>query len=236
MEIWGHRGNRAHAPENTLVAYRSAVEAGATGVELDVHLTADGEVVIYHDEVAVAGDGERVALGDATLATLRRLNVGDAAHGFQPMPTLDEALALLAPTGITVNIELKTARRRYPGLVEAVVERVADLGMADRVVLSSFDRDTVRAACEAAPHLDTALLWHLPTPAAVFSRRHGLPSTHPHEALLRIPGVVRRLRRAGLVVRTWTVNDPARMRALAAAGVDVIMTDDVPLAVATLAT
>lgn len=234
-QIWGHRGNRAHAPENTLLAYRSAVEAGATGVELDVHLTHDGEIVIFHDETVRAADGGSVEIKDASLDSLRRIDVGDALSGFQPLPTLDETLAMLAPTGITVNIELKTSRHAYPGLGAQVLECVAGHAMFERVVLSSFNPATVAALRVAAPGVDSALLWHLPwVRARSFASRHGLASAHPHEALLRVPGALERWQRDGLMVRTWTVNDPRRMRALAAAGVDVIMTDDVPLAVATL--
>ena len=110
-KVWAHRGASAYAPENTLEAFLLAAEQGADGVELDVQLTKDGEMVVVHDEeIDRVSDGSGF-VKDYTLAELKNLNFNKTHPEYQnvKIPTLREVYEALKPTGMTINVELKTA-------------------------------------------------------------------------------------------------------------------------------
>ena len=141
MQVWAHRGVSAHAPENTLPAFAAALEMPVEGIELDVHLTADGVAVVCHDErIDRTSDGSG-SIADMTLGELRAFDFSQvegkdfAAFASCRIPTLDEVLALAAPSGKRVNIELKTDENPYPGIEETVLGIIRAHGMEDRVVV-----------------------------------------------------------------------------------------------------
>ena len=160
--IYAHRGASAYAPENTLEAFRLAAEMGAHGVELDVHVCKSGELVVIHDETV-----DRVADGtgtvaEMTLAELKALNVSKPIPGYKPttIPTLEEVYELLKPTGLHVNVELKTGYVDYPTLVEKCVALAEKMGMTDRVLYSSFNHRTLLEVKAINPAVPTAhALW-----------------------------------------------------------------------------
>ena len=140
-KVWGHRGASGVAPENTLPAFDLARRMGADGVELDVQLSADGRLVVIHDETldrTTTGSGPVAA---RTLDELRTLDAGRGLAGYAGarIPTLDEVFELFAGTPVVVNVELKNSVVAYPGLEEKVLALVAAAGMADRVLLSTFN-------------------------------------------------------------------------------------------------
>lgn len=158
-EVICHRGYSSRYPENTILAFQKAVESGADGVELDVHLTRDGEVVVIHDErVDRTTDGVGY-VKDHSLAELRRLN---AAYGWrtapQRIPTLEEYLELIAPTGMKSNIELKTGLFDYEGMEEKVWNQICRFGLENRVILSSFHAQTLLRVKALAPEAPCGLL------------------------------------------------------------------------------
>jgi glycerophosphoryl diester phosphodiesterase len=140
--IFGHRGAAGLAPENSLPAFERAVALGADGVECDVHLSADSVPVVIHDAaVGRTTDGrgtvESLSSNDLARLALRR--------GGGPLPTLDAVARLLAPTGLLLNVEIKTAQRgrRYDGIEAAVVRSLGRAGMTERTIVSSFAWDCV---------------------------------------------------------------------------------------------
>ena len=143
-----HRGESDDAPENTLSAYKLAMERDSDGIELDIRLTADGEAACVHDETIERVSGVRLAVSDATLAALRQ---------YHPVPLLSEALAVLKP-GKQMQIELKGP---WPQLqpVKAVLDRRG--GDRKGLALSSFDEETIRAAADVFPELPRLLLTDL---------------------------------------------------------------------------
>ena len=227
----GHRGASAVAPQNTLAAFRRAVELGADGVELDVQLSADGAVVVIHDfTVDKTTDGTgRVA--DKTLAELKSL---DAGGKFSPqfagerIPTLAEVFE--ATDGkLLVNVELKAPDKSWnTALVAPVLDIVRRHGMQARVLFSSFNRHVLRAMKQLAPDIPAGLLYE-PSSLA-HARRAWLDpfvpheARHPHYSMLTGP-IVGWCHAHGLRVNTWTVDDPAEMRRHIAAGVDSIITN-----------
>jgi len=138
--VLGHRGASAHAPANTVAAFRVADGAGAHGVELDVHLTADGVPVVIHDGSVDATTDGHGRVRDMTLREIQQLDAGshfDAAFAGERIPTLAEALAAMGDR-MLVNVELKPQSKGTEDLERAVAKVVYETQMASRVWFSSF--------------------------------------------------------------------------------------------------
>lgn len=224
--VWGHRGASAHAPENTLAAFRLAAEQGADGVELDCQLSADGIPVVIHDETLDRTTNGRGAVKDLTAAELSRLDAGDGEH----VPTLEEVFAALADTGCEVNVELKNSIEPYPGLERAVLDVVDAAGFADRVWFSSFHHYSMRLVRELDPRARVGFLYSesLLDPWR-YARALDGAALHPYWQTLVIPGVLAGCRDAGVRTHAWTVNDADAMRQLLLA--DALITNHPDLAV-----
>lgn len=221
--LYAHRGASAEAPENTLAAFRQALEVGADGIELDVHLSADGIPVVIHDETLErTTDGS----GPVVLHNVERLQALDAGSWFdphfagEPLPTLEETLALLSGR-LRLNLEVKDSRA---GL--AVVELLRHFAQAD-VVLSSFDYGLLARLRRVAPDLPLAVLhdgdnWHRALARAEALRACAF---HPRADLVGRP-LMAACQRQRLPVFAWTVDAPSQARDLARMGVAGLFTND----------
>src|SRR5215207_4104659 len=221
MLVLAHRGANRLAPENTVPAMREAVDRGADGVELDVHRTADGALVVRHDAETPAG-----LLGALTLAEV---------HDHLPdVPTLPEVLDVCR--GRLVNVEIKDPD---PRAAEAVVDllagrRSAHVEPVDDVIVSSFDLATVDRVHELAPTVATGFLsFGLdPHSALAIAVEHGHRAVHPDVWTLvnvDVPAFIARAHDLERRVNVWTVNDVAQVELLRDAGVDALITDDTEL-------
>jgi glycerophosphoryl diester phosphodiesterase len=213
--ILGHRGASGEAPENTLRAFALAAEQGADGVELDVQPTADGALVIMHDDTVDRTTNGRGRVADLTYAALAALDAGAGERA----PTLEEALSL-ARGRLFVDIEIKD-----PGVEPSVAALVDRLGMADEVAISSFHPASLAAMRAIAPRLRRWLLsgeWSPDTlQAAIDLGAVGVAPRHRHiDAAL-----VEAARARGLAVVAWTVNAPADIDRLLGLGLDALITD-----------
>lgn len=220
--VLAHRGASRVEPENTLAAFRRALSLGADGVELDVHRTADGGLVVHH-EPAVAGLGRLAELPTA------------AVRAAEPtIPVLAEALDVCA--GWTVNVEIKSPGRAGepgagPETAPAVVELLAARGGRDRVLVSSFDLAAVDRVRELDDRIPTALLTARTTDLAgllslAHDRGHRALNPRAHALAGRRAGrLVERAAGLGMALYAWTVNDARQIRRLAAAGITGIITD-----------
>ena len=238
MLIFGHRGASAELPENTLEAFRRALELGVDVIETDVHVTRDGHVVVHHDATGARTSNEPRAVADVTLDELRRWDAGrgfrgtlataDAGRRFQ-VPTLEEALEALP--GVPLNVDIKP-RGAVP-LVLRVIERA---GAHERVLLTSFHDDVTRAVRAAGYKGRTGLsrgevlrALALPAWAPKALRPPGdrvqIPVAMGPVPLAR-SGLVRRLQRLDLRVDFWVVNDVVGAHRVVQSGADGIMTDD----------
>ncbi len=224
--VLGHRGASADAPENTLAAFRLAMEQGADGVELDVQRCATGEVVVLHDEDARRVAGEPLGVADAPLAALRALDVGawkDARFRGERIPLLEEVLEALP--GALVNVELKGRDAR---LAQAAADVVRRAGAEGRVLVSSFQPGLLAALRAVAPALPRGLLFEggaLWRAKAALGARWARPSAVHPQAELVTPARARRWRERGLAVNVWTVDDPAEAARLAALGAGAIISN-----------
>lgn len=227
--IFAHRGASARAPANTLAAFTLASELGADGVELDTHLSKDGEVVVIHDfrlEATTDGQGP---VRHKTLAELKSLDTGswfDEAFAGQRIPTLQEVIDTVGQH-LLLNIELKTKSLEDDGLAEGVVRVVEANGLVDRVIVSSFNPLALWRVKKLNPLVDVGLLYapHLP-----FYLRHPWlrlllrpNALHPHHTMVN-EAYVRRAQRNGYLIHTWVVEDVDEMRKLIDWGVDSIIT------------
>ena len=214
-----HRGASRARRENTLEAFRHAATLGADAVELDARRTADGELVVHHDD-AVPGVGPIVELG---AAELRRRAPW--------VPTLAEGLA--ACSGMWVNVEVKNNPGDHdwdPGnaIVERVLTIITAAGVGSRALVSSFNAVTAAAA---QPGLPTGWLIEAPIPpAAAVPEAAALGFDALLPAAADLAGetgerVIAAAHEAGLLLICWTLDDPAEMQRLAAAGIDGIITN-----------
>lgn len=238
--LFGHRGASGEAPENTLEAYRRAIEDGAGYLELDVHATRDGHVVAIHDDtVDRTTDGSGEVRG-FTLEELRRLDAGsrfekDGAHPHRGrgvvVPTLEEILDAF-PT-VPLNVEVK---QKEPAIEEVVVRALEARGRLDDVVLAAEDDAVMKRLHAAAPagwfsfSADEAMgLWQTILSDELARYR---PPGHALQIPPRFAGVevvtpesVAAIHALGVEIHVWTIDEPDEMERLLALGVDGLMSN-----------
>ena len=217
--IIAHRGASADAPENTVVAFALASEQGAHGVELDVRLSADGNVVIMHDSTV-----DRTTDGSGAVAALTadELRALDAGQG-QPVPTLDQVFEAFGPS-MLYNIELKNSALLSHDMELAVADRIAAHHLENQVAVSSFNPLAVR---RARRHLSASTIVGLVRQRRPRTFRHFLANAgadHPHYSLVD-EAYMRWASRRAYRVHVWTVDDAGEARRLAALGVHGIITN-----------
>jgi glycerophosphoryl diester phosphodiesterase len=236
--ILGHRGASANAPENTLAAFRLAVEQGADGVELDVTLTADGVPVVIHDDTLDRTTSGHGAVSALSLAEIQSLDAGypdkfAAQFCGQRIPTLAEVFEVAGESTI-INIELKHDRSPGRQLAARVVDRIHAHRRGERVIVSSFQFSNLGRVKALDPKLPVGLLYMAPVigPRLALHLARKLPheAHHPPAAGLTA-GAIDWYHQHGLRVNAWTVDDEAQMRRLAEAGVDGLITNRPGLAV-----
>lgn len=226
--IWAHRGASGYLPENTLPAFRKAAELGADGVELDIQMTKDGEIVVCHDETINRTSNGKGWIKDYNLAALKLFDFSKVQKGAEPceIPTLREVFELLKPTGLTINIELKTGVVFYEGIEEKTIALVKEYGMEDRVIYSSFNHASVVKIKQIDPAAKTAFLYAdgLLDPCE-YALKHRMNALHPALYNLQYPGFVQSAEEAGIDVNVWTVNTEEHAKMCAMAGVNAIITN-----------
>jgi glycerophosphoryl diester phosphodiesterase len=235
--IAAHRGGLFLWPENSARAFRESGRLALDQAECDVHMTADGEVVVMHDATLDRTTDAAGPVAARTLAQFRQVRVRGTA-GEAP-PTLAEYLAILQPTPVAPRIEIKSdgARRPYPGIVARTLALLDVSAQRGRAWLIGFNADTMAEAQAAGGLAGTAWLLEIPTlvdlgveGVIAVARRHGFPEIGLHERALD-PGLLAALRGAGLRVGVWGANHEASIRRMMGLGVDILATDDPPLAI-----
>ena len=200
--VWAHRGASGYAPENTLEAFKKAVEMGADGVELDVK--------------------------DMTLEELRKYNYNKTHPEYEhaDIPTLREVYELLKPTGLTINVELKTGIVFYEELERKVIELTKEMGMEDKVLYSSFNHYTCVKLHELNPEAYVGFLYaDGPIDMASYAKKHGADALHPALYNLQFPNYMQDAAANGLDVNVWTVNEPEHLALASRMRVNAIITN-----------
>jgi glycerophosphoryl diester phosphodiesterase len=240
--IAAHRGGGALWPENSLLAFQSAIALGSDLIELDVHQSRDGVVVVIHDATVDRTTEGAGAVGSMTAADLRRLRLRgpDGALSAERVPTLDEVLAAAAPShaGLLIEVKEPAPGDRYDGVEERVLAAVAAAGMQARTTIMAFDPRVIVRVRELAPRMRTSFLvsYYAVERAGVrsevtidWARATGATDVGLELTLLD-EGVVAAARAASLALGVWTVNDETAMRRMLALGVDILTTDRPDLA------
>jgi glycerophosphoryl diester phosphodiesterase len=244
--VVAHRGASSEAPENTMEAFRLGVEAGADAIELDVHLTADGRLAVIHDETMDRTTDRTGRVADLTMDAIREADAGatfvrpgDSGEPFAgrglTVPTLDEVLEWI-PAHVGLVIEIK-ARAASDAVVAAVASHAVRAD--DRLSVISFDEATIERVRELDPGIKTGYLL-VPTqpiePAMTWATERGHAGVHPWEGDLGLDPLplLGKARAYGREIGCYVVNDPERMRHLAACGLWGFVTDVPRLARETL--
>lgn len=225
--IIGHRGAAGEAPENTLRSFQLAFEQGADAIELDIHLSADGELVVIHDHTIDRTTNGTGAVADLTLSELKRYDAGGWFHeqfAGEQIPTLLEVFEIV-PKDRMVNIEIKA---KTGGSLEAkLIALLRRTGMMEQAVVSSFNHKVLKHLKQIAPEVKIGLLYTANfVDHRICAEGFGAPvfSLHPHYSMIDL-GDVQLATESGMQVYPYTMNNEADMRAFIQAGVSGIITD-----------
>jgi glycerophosphoryl diester phosphodiesterase len=226
--IWAHRGASDIAPENTLEAFSLARDMGADGIELDVHLSKDGELIVAHDETVDRCSGGTGRILDMTLGEIKRLDFSNGKAGYRDVkaPTLAEVFELVKPTDMTVNVELKSGAVLYEGIEEKCVRLAREFGVEERIWYSSFNHYSllmlraIEPGARIAPLYTEALVepWH-------YAARIGAQAIHPYYPTMATPRMMESLAETGISCHPWTVDDEKALMWMAQLGVDAVITN-----------
>lgn len=226
MKNFAHRGFCGKYPENTMLAFRKALEAGVDGIELDVQLTKDGHVVIIHDETVNRTTNGTGLVVEYLLEDLQKLDASSifaGQMGFNPIPTLREYFELVKDSRIVTNIELKTGVNQYPGMEAKVLELIREFKLEDRIIISSFNHHSVMRMKAMAPELVYGFLadtWILD--AGAYTKSYDVPCYHPSVNMMT-QEIVDELKANGRVINVWTVNKEEQIRDLYKKGIDCVI-------------
>jgi glycerophosphoryl diester phosphodiesterase len=255
--VYAHRGGALLRPENTILAFDHGLSLGADGLELDVHLSRDGIVVVHHDPMLDRTTGARGPLAQRTAAELAHVDAGywfrgevrlkaDTTREYPfrgqglGIPTLCDVLARYPAVPLIIELKVNHAE-----LARRVIEEVRRAGAVDRVTFGSFGWRVLHAARTLEPRIPTGasqeeVRW------ALYRSWVRWPLGRPRYRELQVPeqagatriitpGFIRHAHRAGLLVKVWTVDDPADMHRLLEWGVDALISNRPDLAVAAVA-
>jgi glycerophosphoryl diester phosphodiesterase len=226
VQVLAHRGASAYAPENTLAAFRLAIEQRADWLEMDVQQTKDGHLVVFHDlrmERTTSGFGP---LRELTLEQVKQLDAGGwygSRFAGERVPTFEEVVALAREAGIRIFPEVKDPRL-YPGIEERVAAVISANGYEDNTIVQSFDMTSLERLRQANPRLKLAALYTATAPLRG-DPPAGVTVIGPPWELVNVdPTLVRDAHSNGRQVVVWSVDSPAPIRGLIEARVDGIIT------------
>ena len=227
-KVWAHRGASGYRPENTMEAFELAIKQGADGIELDVHTSADGQLIVIHDETVDRVTDGTGLVGEKTLKELKDLKVSTPAEpeGIYRIPTLQEVLDLMRTTDMMVNIELKNSICFYPGMEEKVLKAVKEAKMEEQLIYSSFNHYSLLQLKQLDQNVQTGILfsdgWVNP---AMYAKNLGINAVHPAVYHLKYPQFREEVKRAGLKMHVWTADKPEHIQLVKEAGAEAVITD-----------
>ncbi|MBB6218990.1 glycerophosphoryl diester phosphodiesterase [Anaerosolibacter carboniphilus] len=226
--IFAHRGASGYAPENTMAAFQKALEMGADGIELDVHLSKDGRLIVCHDETLQRTTNGMGWIKDMTLEEIRQYDGGSwfsEEYQREKVPVLEEVLDLIQSTKTLLNVEIKNGIVIYPGIERKVINLIRRYALEERTIISSFYHYSLVESKRIDPFIKTGALyvagWLEPWE---YARKIQADALHPiyHNIDLAF---VEGCRSYGIDINTYTVNEEADMARLAGMGVAGIITN-----------
>ena len=212
--IYGHRGASGHAPENTLEAFRLAMDMGADGFELDVHLSKDGQLVVIHDETVDRTTDGTGLVRDLTLEQLKALDASNGMDAYRgaKIPTLGEVFDLVRDTHHIVNVEIKTDEWFYEEIEEKCLALAKEKGVEDRVIYSSFNHFTLMKMRALEPDAKLGMLFgDIMVAPWEYAKQLNVDYLHPMKMNIYVPGSAEQTLKAGYGINMWTINDEETM-------------------------
>lgn len=234
-KIYGHRGSRTRRPENTMLSFRLAYEEGADGIEIDIRTTADGEIVIAHDDTLKRCGGVDIKVSDLPWEVLSAIPVhcpdkfGDTFKNTAFVPRLAELFDWLKNNDCLLNIEIKQQpadEREYGYIEQKTLAMAKEYGLEDRIIYSSFDEYVLKKIEELDPNAKTFLLYNSPRlDAGKHAVENGHTGINPSVRGATQYDDLGKAVEQGIEVNVWTVNDMLTAQQLAANGAAGIITD-----------
>jgi len=247
--ILAHRGFSGKYPENTMLSFEKAYEYGADGVELDVQLSKDGIPVIIHDSAVDRTTNGSGKISDLSLKEIRFLNAAATftQFGQQTIPTLEEYFEWVQNKRFITNIELKTYEDEYEGIEQKVIQLINQYDMAEKIVLSSFNYQTIARVKTLAPELKCGFLTidyqtleqvkefipdllieqltlNVPSRLIDYAEALGVEYLHPNYRSFS-SDTAKQITDRGLGINIWTVNEESDMQQLLSENVNFIITN-----------
>jgi len=232
-KVYGHRGCKGTHPENTLISFKEAIKQGVDGLEIDVHMTKDGEIVVIHDETLDRTTDGTGYVKDYDLLEIKQLSIGkkfkhfelyDNLWDLERVPTLQEVLEFISPYKTELNIELKTSLFTYDGIEEKVLSIVKEYGNGRKVVYSSFHFPTLLRIKKLDQTAEIAWLLEssIPHPNEYIECLE-LESLHLDKSIILSNSS--RWNKYSQMIRAWTVNKPNQIKELLELNIAAIITD-----------
>lgn len=223
--VLAHRGASGYAPENTIPAFEMAKDMEADGFELDVHLSADGHLIVIHDETVDRTTDGSGFVKDKTLKDLKKLDAsyGQDAYRRTRIPELGEVLELIRSTDLTVNIEIKSDIIQYPGIEEKCLKCVQNMGLLRKVIFSSFNHYSLARLRELSSEARIGVLYtdglYHPWQYALDLKADYL---HPYWPNVFFNEYAEQAAKAGIGINAWTVNSVKTIRFCLEKGIGII--------------
>jgi glycerophosphoryl diester phosphodiesterase len=225
-QIFAHRGYSAAFAENTMSAFIEAEKAGADGLELDVQVTKDGEVVVIHDEKVDRTTSGSGYVKNLTFKEIRMFNANKKGKKKESIPSLVEVLEWMQTNRLICNIELKNGIFPYEGMEEKVIQLVRKYDLSNRIIISSFNHYSIVLSYRMAPEIETAPLFneriYMPWVYAQSIRAQGI---HPKLSSIT-EEIIENSLKNGIAVRPYTVNKDADIVRLLKINCSALITDD----------
>lgn len=228
-KIWAHRGFSARAPENSMAAFKLALDAGAEGIETDVQISRDGILVLSHDEElgrCVQGSG---SISNFSWEELQSMDCGShysPEYSKETLPRLEELLDLIRPSNLELNLEIKTGFPFIPGLEERLLEVLKAYGLKDRCILSSFNHCSLQKLRELDEDVKLGVLSaSLLLRPWKYIQELGAQAYHPHYRAL-LPEHCKMLKERGIEVNPYTVDGEENLQRILSMQPDHIICND----------
>ncbi len=226
--LFGHRGARGLAPENTITSFSIAISYGVDGVELDVHLSKDGHVIVMHDDKVDRTTDGKGYIKDLTLNEIKSLDAGSKfSQRFkgEKVPTLEEVFESFKDK-ILYKVEIKHSSEIYPGIEKKVVDIIKRYNLQKKVQIISFDFDSLKIVKELDPTISVGIiiegrpLWYID-----IAKKLGAEWIHAFYGLVYSSKDIEGAHAHGIKVGVWTLNDEQSINAFCKMGVDDITSD-----------
>lgn len=227
-KVIAHRGFSGSYPENTMLAYEKAVEAGSDGIEMDIHLSRDGQVVIMHDADLSRTTNGSGLIQNYTVAQLKELDASaefTGKYGRVQIPTLEEYFDYIRSTDVVTNIEVKSEPGNFLEIEQKAVALVRRYRLEERIIFSSFNHYSMVLCKKLAPEIACGLLYGsaIAHPGS-YARSFGVEYMHPAYTELT-PELVTDMKDSGVGINAWTINEEPDIRRFWELGIDGIITN-----------